>query len=472
MTAMLPERRVRALDLLLLTTVLVTTWHKIHWSAGGADVSLEDALALGFLLVFAIDRLERADWRLPPGAAALLLPLIGLEAVYLLGFFNLESSQALVQWTKGMVKFGLHFAFVVAGVAHVLRRGRHLYLRTVGALVAGIALNAAYGVLQLVAQVGAGVNLDAVLIGPITFGQGGTGGINVYGQVAQTVAGSYNASSAGVFRVNAMALDPNHLGIMLAVPILIALPFGLRDGLRGRVGTAAWALVAGLGLVLLLTLSRSGMLGLACGLLVLAVPYRRAIFSLRLLGIAGAAFAALGLLIASSDYARQVFASRFSVSDRSAQIHYDLFSLVPPALEGHPGFGLGLNTFSVYYEFLTGKTNWGPHSFYVALLAETGLIGTLVFALFLAWLLVRLVVFRRAAFALEACADPDGRDVRCLAWGLTAALVATMAANVFYLTMQFYYFYALVLVIVAGAALYAPRAQHVLSRLRPALIGA
>ena len=111
---------------------------------------------------------------------------------------------------------------------------------------------------------------------------------------------------------------------------------------------------------------------------------------------------------------RTVVDSRLDVSDRSAQMHYQLFSLVPPVLREHPLLGLGLNTFSVYYEFETGRTDWGPHSFYVALIAETGLIGTTVFALFLAWLLVRLVVFRRAAAAFAAAGDPDARDVRCL----------------------------------------------------------
>ena len=40
--------------------------------------------------------------------------------------------------------------------------------------------------------------------------------------------------------------------------------------------------------------------------------------------------------------------------------------------------------------------------------------------------------------------------MRPLGWGLTAALVATLVANAFYLTMTFYYFY------VAGAAVALP----------------
>ena len=73
-----------------------------------------------------------------------------------------------------------------------------------------------------------------------------------------------------------------------------------------------------------------------------------------------------------------------------------MYDFVPQVIHSHPLFGLGLNTFSVYYEFVTGKSNWGPHSFYVALIVETGLVGAVVFLLFLRYLFSRL----RAARAL------------------------------------------------------------------------
>jgi hypothetical protein len=64
-------------------------------------------------------------------------------------------------------------------------------------------------------------------------------------------------------------------------------------------------------------------------------------------------------------------------------------------------------------------------------------------------LALRYVFLRlRAALALgrllDRVGDPMGRHVRALAWGMTAALAGTMAANFFYLTMQFYYFYGFV----------------------------
>ena len=44
-----------------------------------------------------------------------------------------------------------------------------------------------------------------------------------------------------------------------------------------------------------------------------------------------------------------------------------------------------------------------------------------------------------------------------LAWGWTAALVGTMAANLFYLTMRFYYFYAFLLFALALPLVFGPR---------------
>ena len=125
----------------------------------------------------------------------------------------------------------------------------------------------------------------------------------------------------------------------------------------------------------------------------------------------------------------------------------------------HPLFGLGFNNFSVYYQFVTGKTNWGPHSFYVALVVETGVIGTVLFAVFLWYLFRRLKVARAMGRALAVARDPVSARVRPLAWGLTAALVGTMAANAFYLTMISFYFYAFVLLVLALPVVFAPRLE-------------
>ena len=47
--------------------------------------------------------------------------------------------------------------------------------------------------------------------------------------------------------------------------------------------------------------------------------------------------------------------------------------------------------------------------------------------------------------------------MRPLAWGFTAALAGTIAANAFYLTMQFYYFYALLALALTVPVVFARR---------------
>ena len=113
----------------------------------------------------------------------------------------------------------------------------------------------------------------------------------------------------------------------------------------------------------------------------------------------------------------------------------------------------------MYFEFVTGRTRWGAHSYYVATVVETGIVGTIVFALFLVYLFVRLGAARRIGRLLAAAGDAIAARVRPIAWGLTAALVGTIAANAFYLTMQFYYFYALALLALATPLVFERRLQ-------------
>src|SRR5439155_666013 len=181
--------------------------------------------------------------------------------VYLIGFYNLDTRQALDQFGKGMVKFVLHFLFLVTAVAYVVRGGLATYWRALGFYVGGMAANAVYGVLQLLAAP-AGGNLDSTVLKPLT---GGESAINVYGAV----------NGASVYRPNALTGDPNHLGIMLLVPLLVLLPVYLRLERGHRFKLWLGLLLAFLLVVELATLSRSGLLGLALGGLLLAVPYRR-----------------------------------------------------------------------------------------------------------------------------------------------------------------------------------------------------
>jgi hypothetical protein len=423
----------RVADVLLLATAFCVTFEKVHWQVAGA-VGLADVLTILFLGAYASQRVDARDWRVGRTTASVLGFSVAFVLVYLAGYFNLETHDAFAQFGKGMIKFALHFGFLLAAVDYLTHRSPAFYWRALGFFVAGMAANAGYGILQLLAA-RAGHNLDQTVLAPLT---GGASSINIYGSVNGT----------NVYRPNALTGDPNHLGIMLDVPLLVLAPLYLRLE-RGHPLRVPLALLLGfLLLVELATLSRSGLLGLGVGVLILAVPYRRYLRSRALL----APLAGVGVLVAYVIWSHRAFftrvlRSRVETGGKSTSAHFGVYDFVPQVLHSHPLFGLGLNNFSVYYEFSTGKTNWGPHSFYVALIVETGIVGTVLFALFLRFLFKRLLELRAVGRALGA--DPLAARVRPLAWGLTAALAGTMAANLFYLTMQFYYFYAFAALVLA-----------------------
>ena len=134
----------------------------------------------------------------------------------------------------------------------------------------------------------------------------------------------------------------------------------------------------------------------------LAVPYRHKLLSRELLAPLGAVALALALPRRPLGVLRAGPAQPRRHPARGTSTHFDVYGFIPDVLTSNPFFGLGLNNFSVYYEFVTGRTNFGPHSFYVATLVETGTCRDGAFVAFL-W-----HMFRR----LAACARSDARSPR------------------------------------------------------------
>jgi hypothetical protein len=430
----------RGTSFFFLASVFCVTFEKVHWNIAG-NVSLADVLAIGFLISLAAGTRR---WRVPRTTAVLLLFMLAFLLVYLLGYFDLSDSDALAQWGKGLTKWLIHFAFLAGAVVWLSRRGQRYFWKTLAWFSAGFVVNAAYGVLQLL-DARRGGNLDSTLLSPIT---GGASNINIYGAI----------NGASVFRPNAMTGDPNHLGIMLIVPLLVLTPIYLRLERGHRLRRWLMPTIGFLLIVEAATLSRSGLLGLGVGALVLAVPYRRYLAAPALLvPIGTAVLILLAIVLSRRSFFTTILKSRVQTSGGSENAHFQVYSFIPHVLHVDPLFGLGLNTFSVYYAFVTGKTNWGPHSYYVALIVETGLVGTVLFGTFLFWVFRRLHAARSLGRALAAARDPLAARVRPLAWGCTAALAGTLAANAFYLTMQFYYFYAFAALALSIPVVFAQR---------------
>ena len=450
--AVLPLARARALSLervtstLFFTSLFVSTFEKVHWNVAG-QIGVNDISTILFLIAFLASGQER-EGKFPRTSAVVLAFFAAFALVYLAGYWDVTTKQGLTQFWKGMTKFVIHWSFMVAAVAYLVRRGEAYYWRALAWFALGFVANSLYGILQLGAAV-AGHNLDSLVLSPLT---GGASSIDVFGHIA----------GSSIYRVNALTVDPNHLGVMLVVPLLALTPVYLR---MARTHRLKWWLAGTLAFLLLVeiaTLSRSGWVGLAAGGLVLVIPYRRFVFTKQLLYPLGALFAVLlAVVVVRHHFVSTLLGQRLSTSGSGTQTHFAVYSFIGSVLHMHPLLGLGENNFAVYYQFITGKANFGAHSYWVSIIVESGLLGFLVWIVFLRYVFVRLIAARRLGRLLDRIGDAEGSRVRPLAWGLTAALVGTMVANFFYLTMQFYYFYVFLALVLALPLVFSGRYRPV-----------
>src|SRR5256885_7585882 len=144
----MPSRRVT--DFLLFAAVFTMSFEKIFWNVAG-KIALTEVLSILFVGAYALRRLGRRDGSLPRTSGIVLAFFAAFLLVYLVGFYNLETTQGLTQFGKGMGKFVLHFAFLVAAVDYLFRSSERVYWRMLAWFCLGVAANAGYGVIQLAA---------------------------------------------------------------------------------------------------------------------------------------------------------------------------------------------------------------------------------------------------------------------------------------------------------------------------------
>jgi hypothetical protein len=439
--AAVPRTQERIVTGLFFGSLFVATFEKVHWSFGG-QIGINDIVTILFLVAYvAVER------RPLPRTAAIVLGFFALfSLVYLAGYWNIETKQGLTQFTKGMTKFVIHWAFVVAAIGYLAQRGERFFWRALGWFTFGFVANAVYGILELGAAL-AGHNLDNLILVPLT---GGASRISVFGTI----------NGQSIFRVNALTGDPNHFGVMLIIPLLCLIPVYLRLERGHRLKLPLAVVLGFLLLVDIATFSRSGGLGLIVGALVLIVPYRRFFRTRQFLIPLGVLLVILlGVFYERRSFFETFLRQRVSTGGSSTSAHFAVYNFLGQVIHMHALLGLGLNNFAVYYEFVTGKANYGAHSYWVAVVVESGLLGLVLWVVFLRYVFVRLKAARRLGRLLDRIGDAEGAHVRPLAYGMTAALVGTIVANFFYLTMQFYYFYAFLAFVLALPVVFASRAR-------------
>ncbi len=100
-----------------LATIFSVSFQNVYWDVAGR-VNLADVTAVLFLVAFLAGRVTDRDRLVPRTTLAVLGFAVALLLVYLAGFFNVETNQALSLYGKGMTKF--------ADPLRVPRRGRRL----------------------------------------------------------------------------------------------------------------------------------------------------------------------------------------------------------------------------------------------------------------------------------------------------------------------------------------------------------
>jgi len=237
----------------------------------------------------------------------------------------------------------------------------------------------------------------------------------------------------GIAKITSFQANPNPFAGYLATVICLTLAlilYRMKRGLgrRGPVLLACLALFVG---TFLLTMSRSGMLGLFCGLLTLAAIYPsyfldRRIFSglfvFALLGVGLLFLTAPGQLILA-----QLF-SRTELATSSSRWHLEFARGAIQMIRDRPVLGWGVNQYTPVflsdysaYAFLTSANT---HSMYLTILVESGVVGLLPHVLLF------FFIAGRGRRALRI-AKP-GSILHFLLAGLLAGFVSIWVGNIFY----------------------------------------
>ena len=428
---------------LFLATLFCVTWEKVHWNVAGA-VGIADVLTILFLGAFA---LEWGRPRFPRTTVMVLAIFAGLLVIYLIGFFNIETKQSLDQWGKGMVKFVLHFLFLGAGVAYLARRSRDFYWQAVAASDGGLVVNGVYGVFQLLAA-RAGTNLDRLVLSPLT---GGASQINVYGAIGGRRGLPAERADGRSEPPRRHAVHPVADAAAGVPPARARPPLARAARRRARRSCSSFSCRR----FPAAACSGSGW-GCSCSRSRTDISSSLAPCSCRLPGSPSSCSRSSG----SGAITSRCSCARASRRAAGRSAHFGVYDFIPDDHPLAPALRPRAEQLLRLLRVRHGQDELGPALVLRRADRRDGLVGTVAFFLFLRYLFSRLRAARALGRRLAAAGTALAARVRPLAWGMTAALAGTMAANVFYLTMQFYYFYAFAVLVLALPIVFSREARR------------
>jgi len=238
------------------------------------------------------------------------------------------------------------------------------------------------------------------------------------------------------FRANSFFNDPNIFGgyVAAVIPIVLALRLHAREihSSRGR-SRFELVLLLALGVSLILSISRSGIIGAVFGIATVLVLMPEVLARTRFWAALASAFLAIALLTARIGVNPLLVVTRLvgsaADSDVSGRTHLSVFTYGLSLLGRFPITGVGLRNFGYFYgsEIDANYPNMMSHNAVLSYFAESGLLGGCAFlALLFAigrrpWRAVRDRSLRRERPYLYAALT-----------GLTGSLVALFVTNLFY----------------------------------------
>jgi O-antigen ligase len=287
-------------------------------------------------------------------------------------------------------------------------------------MVIGLILSL-YGVLQLLGLL-FGFNPDVLFLSRFT---------STYNQIS-----SYPLFNFTGFRINSLFTDCNNFAGYLntVFPLFFAgtLYFSKMRDNRKLVVYGIGVLIVGS--VLVLTFSRSGWMGLLAGLVVLLIDKRKELLKSGVVRYLLLFLIILALLIVP--FKSYLFPSvEYRLTEKaSSNVHFFVMKSAFSMFLSNPLTGVGIGSFGEAYGkyFKPGFEYYNPHSTYLAILSETGLLGFLLHMAIYYYVLKQILFFKR---------ETKGFDSQVIGSGLLAGFVGLLVANIFYQNYTFQFFF-------------------------------
>jgi O-antigen ligase len=287
-------------------------------------------------------------------------------------------------------------------------------------MIIGLILSL-YGVLQLLGLF-LGFNPDVLFLSRFTW--------------TNSQIGSYSLFNFIGFRINSLFTDCNNFAGYLntVFPLFFAgtLYFSKIKDNRKLFVYGIGALIVGS--VLVLTFSRSGWMGLLAGLVVLLIDKRKELLKSGVVGYLLLFLMILALLIVP--FKSYLFPSiEYRLTEKaSSNVHFFVMKSAFSMFLSNPLTGVGIGNFGEAYGkyFKPGFEYYNPHSAYLAILSETGLLGFLLYMAIYYYILKQILFFKRKT---------EGFESQVIGSGLLAGFVGLLIANIFYQNYTFQFFF-------------------------------